>query len=116
MEKGDLTGAEDMLRTTISLDPNGTDVSLAHHTLSEMYHDKGHLEEAEKELREAIKLDPGNFVPHFTLHCVLLDKGDLDGAEKALRKALRIDPEDRGAIAALEQIVENKEIDFPKAK
>jgi len=52
----------------------------------------GKLDEAEKALRSAIRLDPKSAAAHATLGEVLLHRKDLAGAESELNSALELDP------------------------
>ena len=62
---------------------------------------KGDLEGAIAEFREALRLKPDFADAHLNLGVALRDKGDLDGAIAEHRTALRLQPEDAGAHYAL---------------
>ena len=51
-----------------------------------------HSVEAEKDLREALRLDPGFAKAHFQLGTVLEDKGESESALAELKEAARLDP------------------------
>jgi len=51
-----------------------------------------HADEAEKNLREALRLDSGLAKAHFQLGTVLEDKGQAEGALAELKEAARLDP------------------------
>ena len=53
----------------------------------------GKYEEAEKETRKAIELEPENASYHNSLGITLLKMGKYEEAEKETRKALELEPE-----------------------
>ena len=55
------------------------------------------LDDAMKEYKQAIKLDPDYETPHSNLAVGLVQKGDLKGAEREAREALRIAPNSASA-------------------
>ena len=73
----------------LSLDPRS---ALAHNNLGNALRDKGDLDGAIAEYREAIRLDPRFANAHCNLGNALSDKGDLDGAIAEYREAIRLDP------------------------
>jgi len=58
---------------------------------------KGNLEAAIKEYREALRLNPNNDIAHYNLGLALDDKGDLEGAIGEYREAVRLNPGDENA-------------------
>ncbi len=67
--------------------------ALLHITLGLALAEKGDLDGAIAEYREAIRLDPEYALLHITLGLALEEKGDLDGAIAEYREAIRLDPE-----------------------
>jgi tetratricopeptide (TPR) repeat protein len=59
--------------------------------------DKGDLDGAIAEYREAIRLYPQWAIAHYNLGLFLQRKGDLDGAEREIREAVRLDGDHHGA-------------------
>jgi Flp pilus assembly protein TadD len=51
-----------------------------------------HLAGAEREYREAIRLNPLTVETHYNLGLVYEAKGDLAGAEREFREAIKLDP------------------------
>jgi tetratricopeptide (TPR) repeat protein len=64
----------------------------AHSNLGIALKDKGNLDGAIVEFREAIRLDPKYGWAHNNLGAALIDKGDPDGAIVEFREAIRLDP------------------------
>ncbi len=62
---------------------------------------KGDLKEAERVLRESVRLEPMRPVAHLDLGIVLHRRGELDAAEREVRKAALLDPDDPRAFAEL---------------
>jgi len=52
----------------------------------------GKYDEAEKEYREALRLDPGNADIHFNLAALLQDQIRYQEAEEEYRKAIELNP------------------------
>jgi tetratricopeptide (TPR) repeat protein len=61
--------------------------------LAVIYEYLGRLDEAEKECREAIRIDPDSAVAHYNLGSLLNNKGREEDAEAEYRGALRINPD-----------------------
>jgi tetratricopeptide (TPR) repeat protein len=59
--------------------------------------DKGQLDAAIAEFREAVRLEPDFVDAHFNLGSALDDKGDFDGAISEYRAALRLNPKNERA-------------------
>jgi tetratricopeptide (TPR) repeat protein len=76
------------LRTAISLSP---DSALAHHYLATALFELQSFEEAEKEFREAVRLDP-TAQNHYSLAACLMAMGRNDQALAELENASRLDP------------------------
>jgi tetratricopeptide (TPR) repeat protein len=56
------------------------------------------ITEAERQLREAIKVDASNSEAHVALGNLLDDRGELQAAEAEYRRAIELDPDDPGAL------------------
>jgi protein O-mannosyl-transferase len=67
--------------------------ALAHINLGVAYLNRGRLEDAERELAEAIRLHPGAAEAHAALASVRSDQGRDEEALELYRAALRLDPE-----------------------
>ncbi len=63
-----------------------------HGNLGIVLQSRGDLVGAEREYREAIKLDPVFANDHRNLGVILQGKGDLVGAEREYREAIKLDP------------------------
>ena len=70
------------------------DLADAHCILGAALVEKGDLEGAERQFREAVRLEPNNASAHRGLAFALREKGDLDGAEKEEREAARLEAEE----------------------
>jgi Flp pilus assembly protein TadD len=66
------------------------------------------LKPAQKELREAIRLDSSLAEAHYMLGIVLKQSSDLDAALPELREAIRLDPSTPGPFNTLGQILRIK--------
>ncbi len=82
------------LTAAIAIRPGSSD---AHFDLGRVLHNKGDLDGAEAECREAIRLKPDHSGAHLNLGVALRHKGDLDGALAEYREAIRLQPDDAGA-------------------
>ncbi len=63
----------------------------AHLNLGLAYADAGRLDDAQKELRTAIELDPSDPFPRHELAAILMDEGDYRGAITHLKEVTRLD-------------------------
>ncbi len=73
--------------------PGGTGDANAHYDRGNALYEKGDLEGAIAELREAIRLKPDDAKAHYSLGVALRAKGDLDAAIPELREAIRLKPD-----------------------
>jgi len=60
------------------------------HQLGLLAQSRGQIEKAEREIKNAISLNPNFSYPHFDLGCVLQSKGDFSGAESELRSSIEL--------------------------
>lgn len=67
--------------------------SLAYLNLGVVYQNNGLLDEAAKQYKMAIRLDPKNALAHNNLGLILLNKGQLDGAVSEFESAIRWKPD-----------------------
>jgi len=67
--------------------------AIAHNNFGVLLKDLKRYEEAEKEYREAIRIDPEYAIAHYNLGVLLKDLKRYKEAEKEWREAIRIDPE-----------------------
>jgi Flp pilus assembly protein TadD len=74
----------------IALEPDYPD---AHLNLGLSFADAGRFDEAKKELKRAIELDPADGLPRHELATILMDEGDFRGAIAHLKDATRLDPD-----------------------
>jgi tetratricopeptide (TPR) repeat protein len=65
---------------------------VAHDNLGTALQDKGDMDRAIAEYRQAIRLDPKFAWPHYNLGLALSDKGNLDGAIAEYHQAIQLDP------------------------
>jgi superkiller protein 3 len=80
----------------------------AHYDLAIALKMQDRLKPAQKELREAIRLDSSLAEAHYMLGIVLKQTGDLDAALPELKKAIRLDPSTPGPFNTLGQILRIK--------
>ena len=66
--------------------------------------EKGRVDDASKEINEAIRLFPHHDTPHYILAVILCHKGAFEKAVKALEKTLQINPHHRDAMNLLSKI------------
>ncbi len=76
------------------LNPNNDNV---HVNLGFELDNKGNLEAAIGEYREALRLNPNNDIAHYDLGLALDDKGDEEGAIGEYRETIRLNPGNEGA-------------------
>ena len=79
---------------TFRVNPNNDNV---HVNLGLALDNKGDLEAAIGEYREALRLNPNNDIAHYNLGLALDDKGDVEGAVGEYREALRLNPGNENA-------------------
>lgn len=60
--------------------------------LGEGYAGLGRNEEAEKEFRRAVDIDPNNHVSHYNLGCLMRDVGDVEGARHEFQETVNLNP------------------------
>ena len=82
--EGDIESAIEKYRRSIELHPT----SDAHTYLGWMLSFKGEIDEAIRQCKIAIELDPEFGNPYNDIGCYLLQRGEFDEAEKWLRRAL----------------------------
>jgi serine/threonine protein kinase/Flp pilus assembly protein TadD len=85
-------GADERVRwfqAAVGVDPGNVS---AHNVLGNALFDRGDLDGAGAEYREALRLDPTYVYAHYNLGNVLRNKGDLEGAIVKYRDAMRLDP------------------------
>lgn len=80
--------AEETLKS--ASDPR--DIAFAHFIRGLAYEQRGELENAIRELREVLHLQPNFAYAHHRLGVALRRRGDLDGAIAQLREAIRLEP------------------------
>lgn len=90
-------------RRVIQVDPRHGD---AHLNLGRLLHERGALDQAEREYRAAAELDPGNARAHYNLGVVLEDLGRPDKAVEAYSAALALDPDLGAAHFNLSRLLE----------
>ena len=78
----------------ISKYPNNSN---AHNNFGVLSKNSNKLKEAEKEYREAIRINPNNVEAHSNLGLLLYDLKRFEEAEKEYREAIRIDPNNAGS-------------------
>ena len=66
--------------------------------------EKGRVDDAHKEINEAIRLFPNHDTPYYILGVILYDKGSFDKSIKALDKTLQINPRHTDATNLLAKI------------
>ena len=71
---------------------NYPEVSIAHNNLGHAYTAQGRSNEAIKEYKTALRLDPNYATAHNNLGSIYVDQGLLDEAIKEYKTALRLDP------------------------
>lgn len=64
-----------------------------HYRMAQEYHARKKYDEAEKELEEALKIDPKHVPSQCELGVIYMGKGDYDKAIKQLNKTLKLDPD-----------------------
>jgi Flp pilus assembly protein TadD len=99
-QHGDLTQAEQYLRTAVKLNPR---LSQAHSNLSVVLLDQSKTEEALAEAREAVAVDANNPIYHVVLGNALEKKGDTKAAIEAYRAATKLKPDYENALYHLGQ-------------
>lgn len=103
---GDPESAMEASRTAVRLDPFDTDALEARSFLLQQQRQYGAAAEA---LREAIRRDPNNYMPHLMLaNLQLTQLDDLDGAVESYRKVLELNPRSSIARASLAQALVRK--------
>ena len=85
-----LDEAREHAARALDLDANCAE---AHTALGFAYHLSGHAEDARREYRLAIRLNPGEWFAHRLLGTALVRTGNLQNAEPALRQAIRLRPQ-----------------------
>jgi tetratricopeptide (TPR) repeat protein len=75
------------------------------------YSNLGQNDKAERSLRRALKLDPGNAAAHFNLGLLLAEQDRPAEAEQALRAALKTDPQMAAAAYNLGVLLGTKDLD-----
>jgi len=112
---GDAQGALEASRMAVRLDPFDTDALEARSFLLQQ---QRQYEEAAEALREAIRRDPNNYMPHLMLaNLQLTQLDDLDGAVESYREVLRLNPRSSAARASLAQaLVRNGDLEAAKAE
>ncbi|HPF14388.1 MAG TPA: tetratricopeptide repeat protein, partial [Planctomycetota bacterium] len=85
-----LEEAREHAARSLTLDANCAE---AHTALGFAYHLSGHSEDARREYRLAIRLNPGEWFAHRLLGTALVREGNLLNAEPALRQAIRLRPQ-----------------------
>jgi TolB-like protein/class 3 adenylate cyclase len=88
---GDLTieSARVLVDKAIELDP---EISEAHEAKARLYAFMFSTEEANREIKEAIRLDPDNDLNHFTQWQILLNARKYDDALKSIKKTRELNP------------------------
>jgi Flp pilus assembly protein TadD len=76
---------------------------------------QGELEEALKELRVALSLDPHHYVAGVTLAKIMVEQGEFDEAEKLYSKMREAFPEDSAPVLSL-ALIAMKKFDFENAE
>jgi tetratricopeptide (TPR) repeat protein len=100
--RGNLSGAEDLCRQLLRLEPRHAD---AHHILGLVAWRRGDRPRATDEIRAAIAADPSRPQPHNSLGVLLKETGDLAGAEAAFRAAIDLRPDYPEALTNLGNIL-----------
>jgi len=90
-QAGDLTGAERILKDVLRLAPH---YSSAHQILGSVLLNRGNLQPALEEFRQALAANPLNPETYFTTGTIYLRTAKLDDAMVATQRALAIDDED----------------------
>ena len=90
-----------MLHEAISLNPQS---GLAHHFLGTALVNTQHLSEAEKEFREALRLDP-SAQNHYSLAACLMALNQYEEALGELEIASRMDPSENLYRARMQEVV-----------
>lgn len=95
-KRGDYSKAEATMRKFLELAPDQF-VASGHLVLGSLFYKQDRKEEAVKELREAIRLDPDFTDAHLILGLEFIQRGNMQEAEKELREAIRIEPDNSQA-------------------
>lgn len=91
LNKGDLDGAEALLRRALLLAPRSADVL---NLLGVVAFQRGHLQESLQFLQKVITADPNNLMACYNLANVLMRTGDHARALEFHERALRLKPDD----------------------
>lgn len=89
-EAGDLSGAEELLRRAVNLDPS---FAPARSTLGRVFAKAGRSEDAVAELRHAVTLDPADGAAHYVLGYALRNLDRVEEAAGAYEKFLELTPD-----------------------
>ncbi|OQX22666.1 MAG: hypothetical protein BWK75_00190 [Candidatus Altiarchaeales archaeon A3] len=68
------------------------DDAIKHNDLGVSYYESGNFEEAEKEYKEAIKINPNFATAHYNLESLLINLTRYEEAEEEFREAIKINP------------------------
>jgi len=96
--KPDMQAAREALKTLKDFLASGGTTSkfpesaVEHYRRGTQFHVRGQIDEAIKEYREAIRLQPGLAQAHSNLGLAYRDKGDLDAAIREYQTALKLNP------------------------
>jgi len=89
IQKGDLNGAERLLRQSLVMAPKNSE---AFRLLGVVFAFKGNFQEALKSLDKAIKLDPNHWLAHSNRGNVLKDLNQFEAALKSYDKTIALQP------------------------
>ncbi len=97
--RGDPGKAEQAFLAALRLEPDAE----THYFLGLVHRSGGRLDEAERDFRNAVALNPTYAKAHGNLGLVLMEKRDYAAAERALQTALTLDPGDTIARETLQE-------------
>jgi Tfp pilus assembly protein PilF len=108
-DRGDLDRAVDAYARALALTPPPDQASSIHNNLGNIERQENKLDDAERDLRQALVLNPSNVEAYNNLAVVLLIGGRADDAERVLDQALAANPNVASTYTNLGAIYANRQ-------